>query len=190
MRRAPVHWILAVWLVGCGGGEEELTCEFLANPENCWADAAAAVRACLPADPEIAVFESDRRSCGFSDGTRVVFDETLPQFVEDISQELEDLGFIIEKDGETCGRFVDRLENRMEMEAGELSAVAELHSNRDFHVHCGDGSTLSANFDRIFDCAAEGIPGPTDGFDLEPTFVSFSISSVTTPGELFRCETP
>ena len=78
--------------------------------------------------------------------------------------------------------------NRMELEAGNLSVVSELHAGREFHVHCGNGDSYESDFDLLFDCAGMGIPAPTDGFDVTADSVMFLISAVTTPGELFRCE--
>jgi hypothetical protein len=45
-------------LAGCGGGAR-LTCEYLEDPENCWAQAAAAAKACLPAVADSGVLAAD-----------------------------------------------------------------------------------------------------------------------------------
>lgn len=172
----------------CGGSDDTqanpLTCEVLADPTNCWAAAAGAAKACLPG-AEIGVLAPDRASCTFSDGTRVVFATPLPEFVE----EMERLELTIESDGATCAHFVDTFANRMELEAAGQSVVSELHPGGAFHVHCGGGPSYESDFDRLFDCAGQSVPPPTDGFDVQPGFVTFSLSSVATPGELFRCET-
>jgi hypothetical protein len=65
------------FLAGCDGSSQ-LTCEYLADPENCWAQAAAAAKACLPEDSQTGVLAADRASCNFTDGTRIVFDDALP----------------------------------------------------------------------------------------------------------------
>lgn len=172
--------ILALVLCACGGSED-LTCEILSDPSNCWATAAAAARACLPPAPEIGVLAADRASCTFSDGSRVVFEAPLPSDELD----LERFAFTIEKDGATCASFVDTFMNRMELEGGGVRAVSELHGGGGFHLHCPD-ATYESSFDLLFTCP--GGTAPTDGFDIEPEYVMFLIVSVSTPGELFRCE--
>lgn len=172
-------------LVACGllsgcGGDAELTCDLLQDPGNCWASAAAAAADCLPPAAETGVLAADRASCTFSDGTRVVFDAPLPLDAID----LERFGFTIETGGAECARFVDTFANRMELEAGGISVVSELHPGGEFHLHCPD-TTYAADFDLLFTC--QPFSAPTDGFDVQPDLVTFSISSVTTPGELFRC---
>ena len=157
-----------------------LTCELLSDPGNCWAEAAAAAADCLP-DAEVAVLAPDRASCTFSDGTQVVFEAPLPN---DTSM-LERLAFTIEKNGSTCAQFVDTFENRMELKAGSLGAASELHPGSEFHLHCDAGPSYEADFSLLFECPAG--TAPTDGFSVEPALVTFSISSVATPGYLFRC---
>lgn len=183
------HALIAVVLIvsGCNNEdgkdptvEEALTCEILSDPGNCWAEAAGAAAACLPKG-ETAVLAPDRASCGFSDGTKVVFDEPLPSD----TLMLERLAFSIEKNGSSCARFVDTFENRMELTAGSLGAVSELHPGSAFHLHCDDGPTYKADFSLLFTCPPN--TAPTDGFSVEPDLVTFLISSVATPGELFRC---
>jgi hypothetical protein len=163
------------------GGSSDLTCEYLSDPGNCWAEAAAGARACLPAATETAVLATDRASCSFADGTRIVFDDVLP----DDTMDLERLGFTIEKDGSTCARFLDTFENRMELEGGDHSAVSQLHPGGRFELRCGNGKSYTSDFQLLFECA----PGtqPTDGFSVTTDLVTFSILSVSTPGELFRC---
>jgi hypothetical protein len=173
--------VLLLVLVGCGGAEE-LTCEILEDPGNCWAAAAAAAAACLPPATEAGVLAADRESCSWSDGTRVVFEGPLPS----ATQELERLAFTIERGGAECASFVDTFMNRMELRAGGLGADSELHAGGEFHLHCLDGTDYEADFGLLFTCAPYS--APTDGFEVTPTSVSFTISAVTTPGELFRCE--
>ena len=73
----------------------------------------------------------------------------------------------------------------MELKAGSLGAVSELHAGSEFHLHCDNGPSYESKFDLLFTCP--GGTAPTDGFSVEPNLVTFLISSVTTPGELFRC---
>jgi hypothetical protein len=160
--------------------DSDLTCEVLADPEeNCWAKAAGAMKACLPADAQ-GVLASDRGSCSFADGSRVVFETPLPSD----TFSLDRLAFTVEKDGAECGRFVDTFGNRMELSAGGTSAVSELHPGGDFHLHCG-GTTYASDFDLLFTCP--GGTAPTDGFDVQASRVEFTIVSVSSPGVLFTC---
>jgi hypothetical protein len=173
---------LLLVLAGCGGAEE-LTCEVLEDPGNCWAVAAEMAAACLPpVDSETGVLAADRGSCSYADGTQVVFEAPLPQD----ASELERLAFTIEKDGAMCASFVDTFMNRMELRAGALGADSELHPGGQFHLHCLDGTDYEADFDLLFTCAPYS--APTDGFSVTQDLVTFSISAVTTPGELFRCQ--
>jgi hypothetical protein len=175
--------LLSVLLLAGCDGSSQLTCEYLEDPQNCWAQAAAAAKACLPEPADNGVLAADRESCSFSDGTRVVFDDALPDDIMD----LETFGFTIEKsDGSRCARFLDTFENRMELEAGGNHVVSQLRAK--FELICGDGKTYRSDFDLLFECAAGS--QPTDGFEVTPDLVYFMIISVTTPGELFRCTPP
>lgn len=178
--RSTIVAVLAV--TGCGGADE-LTCEVLADPENCWAEAAAELAACMPGRATPAVMAADRGSCTFADGVVVEFDAPLP--MDDL--DFEGLGFTVLVDGSPCGRFVDTFANRMELTGSGATVVSELHPGSAFHLHC-PGQDFETAFDTLFTCAGEGIPAPTDGFDVEPATFEFSITSVTTPGVLFRCE--
>lgn len=173
--------LLVTAAIGCGGGEEELTCELLADDDNCWASAAEAASACLT-DGLRGVLRADRAECSFADGTRVVFDAPLPNDAAG----LEQLGFrVVRSDGTECARFLDTFANRMELTAGGATVVSELHAGGDFHLHCPD-TTYSTTFDTLFTCAP-GV-GPTDGFELDGSHVQFAIISAATPAALFRCE--
>jgi hypothetical protein len=183
MNKAKTAWqIPLLFLVtSCGNGAADLTCEYLADPANCWASAAAEAKACLPATAETGVLAADRSSCSFTNGARVLFDDPLPDYTED----LERFAFTIEKDDSSCARFVDTFQNRLELEAGGISATGQLHAGSRFVLSCGDGKSYEADFGLLFECAAG--TQPTDGFSVAPDLVTFMIIAVTTPGELFRC---
>jgi hypothetical protein len=174
----------AATLAACGG--EDLTCEVLTDPTNCWATAAAAAKACLPAGTaaQMGLLAVDRASCLFADGTRVVFDEPLPMRTED----LERLAFTIEQGKLACARFVDTFANRMELTGGGKTVVSELHPGGDFHLHCDGGPDFESSFDLLFTCP--GNTAPTDGFEVTPTSFSFTVVSVSTVGLLFTCNVP
>ena|SRR5687767_9514780 len=163
----------------CGG--EELTCELLADPNNCWAKASAAMAACIPTRATPGTLAADRKTCSFPDGVRVVFDTPLPTDTFD----LERLAFDVEANGTRCARFVDTFANRMELTAGGETVISELHPNRDFHLHCPD-EDYETSFDTLFTCRPPAY-APTDGFDVTATSFMFSLSATTTPGVLFSC---
>lgn len=174
----PLAFALA-FAFACQDDPEPLTCAYLEDPGNCWASTAAELAACLPELGASGVLAPDRSSCSFENGAVVQFETPLPNTTE----ELERLAFTIELDGSTCGSFVDTFENRQELEAGGESVFAELRSGT-FTLDCGEAA-YESSFESLFDCP--GGTQPTDAFSVEPALVSFSISSVATPGELFRC---
>jgi hypothetical protein len=182
MMLRTVTLIATMAIANACGGADDLTCELLEDPGNCWARAAAAARACLPEPAEVGVLAADRGSCSFSDGASVVFDAPLPDFTE----QLERLAFTIESGGAECARFVDTFENRMELTAGGLSVVSQLRADT-FELDCGDES-FESSFDLLFTCQPGS--GPTDGFSVAPDLFTFSIISSATPSELFTCEPP
>ncbi|MBZ0238131.1 MAG: hypothetical protein K8M05_37825 [Deltaproteobacteria bacterium] len=175
----------AAALAACGGGED-LTCDVLTDPGNCWATAAAAAKACLPAGPaaQEGLLSADRASCLFADGTRVVFDEPLPMSNDD----LERFAFTVEQGTLDCARFVDTFMNRMELTAGGATVVSELHAGSEFHLHCDGGPDYEGDFGVLFTCP--GNTAPTDGFQVTSTSVTFTVVSVNTIGPLFTCNVP
>jgi hypothetical protein len=74
----------------------------------------------------------------------------------------------------------------MELTGASETVVSELVGGT-FAVRCEAGD-FESSFDLLFTCAGDGIPAPTDGFEVTPTSFVFTVSSVNTPGELFRCE--
>ena len=182
MVERTLFFVVFVCVVACDVPDpepEELTCDLLEDESNCWAQAAADMRGCLPAGETEAILAADRASCAFADGTRIVFDESLPLD----SFDLEHLAFTIQKNGTTCASFEDTFANRMELSAGGATVVSQLRSS--FELDCGGGEVYETEFETLFDCA----PGaaPTDGFSVEAELVTFLISAVSTPGEMFRC---
>jgi hypothetical protein len=169
--------------LGACGGDEELTCEMLADPGNCWADLAAQVLACLPEQSQTAIFSADRQSCTYGT-SQIHFDAPLPSS----TIELEQLAF--DGTGPGCSwRFVDTFANRMELTVGNRTVVSELHPGGKFHLHCDNGTTYETDFDNLFKCAGATPPGPppTDGFEVTPTSFQFSLSAVGIPRPLVNC---
>ena len=174
-------WPVLGALAACGGSDD-LTCDLLAKPTNCWAAAAEALAACLPARATPATLAADRASCTFSDGAQVVFDAPLPMTTMD----LDHLSFTAVAGGATCGVFVDTFMNRMELTGGGKTVVSTLLPGSTFQLQCDGGPTYETSFDTLFTCRPPSV-APTDGFDLTATQLTFSLSAVTTPGTLFTC---
>lgn len=193
-QKHQTHSTVAAWpcllgtlavLGGCSTSSE-LTCEVLADPGNCWNQAASAAYACIPT-AEVGVLSADRLSCSYGDGTTIAFDEALPQRTDDV-RNLNALAWTVRRSGTECARFVDTLNNRLELAAGGAAAFGELVAG-EFTLSCGDGTSYSGPFDTLFDCERDGVVAPTDNFQFEPTFVEFGIRSDVTSGSMFRCET-
>lgn len=197
-RRGALRMFIVLFSLGslaaCGDGDgpasdEHLTCDRLDDPTFCWPTLARSFADCFPEDADVvsAVFEADRQTCTFSDGTTVVFAEPLPYSAYD--PELPRIAFEIFKDGSRCGHFEDFLDNRAEFSAGDQEVSARLYDSDDFEVLCPDGESFVANFDDLFECPVKGIPLPSPGLEFDTDFVRFEIPSVNTRGNIFRCET-
>lgn len=173
-------------LAACGGGggdgTTELTCDLLAQPTNCWATAAQALAACLPARATPAMLAADRASCTFTDGARVVFDAPLPMATTDLHR----LAFTVEASGATCAAFTDTFMNRMELTGGGATVVSTLLAGQRFELQCDGGPTYETAFSTLFTCQPPAV-APTDGFEVTSTGVTFTLVSVATPGPLFTC---
>src|SRR5690554_4328178 len=107
-RRGALRMFIVLFSLGslaaCGDGDgpasdEHLTCDRLDDPTFCWPILARSFADCFPEDADVvsAVFEADRQTCTFSDGTTVVFAEPLPYSAYD--PELPRIAFEISKDG-------------------------------------------------------------------------------------------
>lgn len=171
-----MRWI-ALTLVAACSGTSDLTCALLADPGNCWAQASAAMAACMPARATPATLAADRKSCTFGDGVVVTFDAPLPTD----TTALDHLTFSVG----TCGHFTDTFMNHMELDAGGHHVVSELLGGKDFELHC-DSTTYATNFDTLFTCQPPS-RAPTDGFSVMGNNFMFTLASVSTPAPLFTC---
>jgi len=171
---------LLAMLAACGSSED-LTCELLADPTNCWADAAAKAAACLPMRAAPAMLSADRSKCTWPDGSQITFDTPLPTTTTD----LERLAF--DATGPGCSwRFVDTFMNRMELTVDGETEVSQLHPNRTFELACSNGTSYEADFDLLFTCQPPA-RAPTDGFEVTATSFQFTLSAVNAPIPLFTC---
>jgi len=155
--------ILALWLVvACGGGSEgdgaddptqastevetdgPLDCEWLAEPDNCWATTHdAAIDACEPPEEE-GMLSADHSLCTFSDGTTITFDEPLN--LEGDSGP-DDIDLTITSGTSTC-RFVSNVD-AVALTVDDQTA-ANTYDGFTSYMECPDGSVY----------------GPADAFDL------------------------
>ena len=172
---------VVVVMLGACGSSEDLTCELLADPTNCWADAAAKAAACIPARATPATLSADRTRCTFTDGAQVTFDTPLPTTTTD----LERLAFDVTGSG-CAWRFVDTFMNRMELTVDGETHVSQLHPNHTFELACAGGPSYEADFDLLFTCQPPA-RAPTDGFEVTATSVQFTLSAVNAPIPLFTC---
>jgi hypothetical protein len=172
-----------VVVIACGacGGSEDLTCSLLADPTNCWADAAARAAACIPSRATPATLSADRTRCTWPDGSQVTFDSPLPNNTID----LERLAFDVTGSG-CAWRFVDTFQNRMELTVDGDTEVSQLHPDHEFELACSSGTSYTADFDLLFTCQAPA-RAPTDGFEVTPTSFQFTLSAVNAPTPLFTC---
>ncbi|HEY1555342.1 MAG TPA: hypothetical protein VGF94_10965 [Kofleriaceae bacterium] len=177
MRGATLLLVLAA----CGSSNDELTCKLLADPTNCWADAAAQAASCLAMHATPGALGADRTSCTWSDGSKVMFDAPLPQ----TTPELDHLAFTVTAPGCTWS-FDDTFQNHLELTVGSKTEVAELQPNNTFELQCDDGTDYTTSFNTLFTCQLPARP-PTDGFDVEPTSFQFTLSAVNAPTPLFTC---
>jgi hypothetical protein len=172
---------LFVVLAGCGGSDE-LTCAVLADPNNCWAAAAAEATTCLAMHETPGTLSADRTTCTWSDGTKVVFDAPLP----DDTMQLDHLSFTAT--GLNCSwSFTDTFMNKMILTVDGRTEVSQLHPGGTFELACDDGASYETDVDNLFTCAGSGGRLPTDGYEVTPTSVSFTISAVNAPIPLFTC---
>nr|HEX4315434.1 hypothetical protein [Kofleriaceae bacterium] len=179
---AALAALAAASAASCSSSGSELTCTQLASPTNCWASAAAAAAACIPLRASPAALASDRASCGYADGTTIVFDAPLP--TDDTA--LDHLSFtVVAADGSTCASFTDTFANELELSAaGRPTVISELHPDQTFELDCGDGHTFSTTFGTLLTCPADA---PTDGYQVDATSVTFTLVSSATAGPLFTC---
>jgi hypothetical protein len=166
---------------GACGGSKDLTCDLLADPQNCWASAAAQAAACVGTGS--ATLSADRTTCTWPDGSHVTFDAPLPT---DTSQ-LDHLTFDVT--GPNCSwHFTDTFMNRMELTVAGKTEVSTLHPDHTFELLCDDGTSYETDFSTLFTCQAPA-RAPTDGFEATATGFSFTISAVNAPTPLFTCGT-
>jgi hypothetical protein len=144
----PMRWMIVLVLAGCGGaGHAELTCAMLADPNNCWAAAAAEATNCLAMHATTGVLSADRTTCTWSDGSTLTFDVPLPMTTMD----LDHLSFTVNAPG--CSwSFTDTFMNRMELTVGGEREVSQLHPDHTFELACHDG-TMGSRSRQLASCS-------------------------------------
>ncbi len=177
-----MRWIALFVVLAACGGSDDLTCAVLADPNNCWAAAAAEATTCLAMHATPGTLSADRTQCTWSDGSKVTFDAPLP----DDTAQLDHLSFTAT--GPNCSwSFTDTFMNKMILTVDGKTEVSQLHPDQTFELSCDNGTSYETDFDNLFTCAGSGARAPTDGFEVTPTSVSFTISAVNAPVPLFTC---
>lgn len=162
-----MKWL--VLLAACGGESgAPLTCEVLAQPDNCWAVAVGQLQNALPFRN---MTLQGRSSCISGDVNFINFDEPLPQ----TTAEVKHLGFFA-SNGSTV-HFQDTGMNKIILGDVTLSLLLGVYT-----LDCGDGEVYSANVNDIISCMP-----PTDGFEVTPTSFSFTLVAPGVPNPLFTC---
>jgi hypothetical protein len=174
-----MRWTLLLLLAACGGSDP-LTCAQLADPNNCWAKAAAFAVSAMPMPTAPGALAADRMSCSWPDGTLVTFDTALP--TDNLS--LDHLAFTVTSPRGDW-KFVDTFMNHMELTANGKTETSTLASGT-FTLGCDNGSSYSTDFNNLFKCTAPA-RAPTDGFMVTATSFQFTISAVNAPSPLFTC---
>lgn len=175
-----VRWTLVLALASCGGSSD-LTCAQLADPNNCWAKAAAFATSAMPMPTTPGALAADRKSCSWPDGTLVTFDAALP--TDTLS--LDHLAFTVTTPRGNW-KFVDTFMNHMELTANGKTETSTLAGGQ-LTLACDDGSSYSMNFNDVFKCTGSA-RAPTDGFEVTTTMFSFTIAAVGAPSPLFTCQ--
>ena len=169
------------WALAACGGHDDLTCNLLADPSNCWAKAAAGATSCLAMYATPGTLSTDRTQCTWSDGSKVMFDVPLPTD----TTALDHLTFTVTAPG--CSwSFTDTFMNKMELTVDGKTEVSQLHPDRTFELACDNGTSYETSFDTLFTCGGSA-RAPTDGFEVTATSFSFTISAVGAPEPLFTC---
>jgi len=174
---------LAVAAIGLGACSpaNDLTCELLANPSNCFAQTTAAVAACMPMRATPATLSADKMTCTFADGVYVV----LP-----IGQnETQGIRYEIHSaDGSVCGRvaYASNVSDLIQVSRGaELAEWETPYDNFPYRLTCPSHTYTNAN-GGLAACYAS-MP-QFIGTAVIGTGASVTVVSAATPSPLFTCQ--
>lgn len=129
----------AALLAACGSKGGELDCAWLAG-NNCWKTTAAAAASCIPGNTETGTLSSDGRTCTFSGGKTVSFDDPLVIPVPSDKQ----WKFTVNSNGQQCLRYEDTSTQSLKMTT-EAGTVTESGSGFGLSVSCPDRATYSTS---------------------------------------------
>jgi len=124
-------------VIGCGGSDEELTCEYLASPDNCFKTTASAAASCLPADADMGVLAADNASCTYASGQVITFASPLTLPLPDNAE----WDFTVTTNGVECLHYTDN--NRgFELTVGADTVSEDVKGTTGLELTCPDGTTF------------------------------------------------
>jgi hypothetical protein len=129
--------LVAVLIAGCGGSDEELSCEYLASPDNCWKTTATAATSCLPAEAETGVLAADNASCTYASGHVIAFASPL---VLPLPNNAE-WNFTVTANGTDCLHYVDSNDG-FELTVGSDTVSEELAGAAGLELTCPNSTTF------------------------------------------------
>jgi len=183
MQRAALTLLV---LAGCS---DDLTCELLADPSNCFAQTAAAFETCMPMRATPAKLSADGRTCTFADGVYVVFNAPVPQLNGWV---LSGISFTVyAPDDSACGSvyYYSNTNDRLQVVHGSQSAVWKTpldYPASGYELACGS-QTYTASSDASFQQCETRPVVPYFDFSRSPPY-TFTLSSAASQSPLFICE--
>jgi len=173
----PVTWLA---FAACNDSSdpppETLTCEVAASPEFCWTVAAVESVACIDSTMGNGTFNADRTACDYSDGSRVEFDEAVPDN-PDLDHEWN--FSVMAADGSECMRFEDT-ETSATIVSASGTVLYSLSGALGIDLECPDGELLhTGNGLNLFDCEEPDVVLPGYSFGGGGGSVSWQLQGAT-----------
>ncbi len=163
--------VLIAMLASCGGGDEDLDCEYLASEDNCWKTTASVATSCLPPSDVFGVLSADNATCTYATGQVVTF---TPALVLPLDNDHE-WNFTITTDGQPCLAYSDG--DGGFVLTSDAGTVRESLNGRGLELSCPDGTTFSnPNALSLLSCPDSNfgnLPGNTSSSGV--TSVSFGL---------------
>jgi len=129
----------AALLAACGSKGGDLDCAWLAS-NNCWKTTAAAAVSCLPPASETGTLSADRRTCTFTAGKTISFDDPLTLPVPQGKQ----WKFTAMNNGQQCLRYEDTTQQSFKI-TSTAGTVSEGSSGSGLTLTCPDGASYSSS---------------------------------------------
>jgi hypothetical protein len=161
---------------GPGGSSGSLDCTYLESSNNCWKTTFAAASSCLPPAGAQGVLSADNKTCTYSTGQVVTFDQALslplPQ------QPQPTFNFTMSKNGADCFRFQEPSSQEFSMKTSGGTAQ-DNGAGGVLTLTCPDTSSYSSsNGLALLSCEGglADLPGTT--WSSGPTSVTFGLIGV------------